>query len=265
MRLIATVMLAALIVCGCAKKDDASTLAGLGKAEKSDNQFMAYEHSLSLNAEEENVKKMAEKADALCRNDRENNCTVLDLKLSTGSNVSAKLRLRAKSEGIRTIIKAISADGEVINQSTHAEDLAKPITDSSKRLEMLKDYQAKLVNINARARADIDSLIKISKELASVQSEIESVAGEKAHFMQRVNTEILNISIDSRRKNSFWKPIVSAMSEFSTNLANGISSAITAVAYLLPWLVVILGVVWVGRRFWRLRAKLPKAVASVAQ
>ncbi|MFC5474880.1 DUF4349 domain-containing protein [Paraherbaspirillum soli] len=256
MRLVATVIVAALIVCGCAKKEDAGAFAYSENAEKAANQFMAYEHSLSLDTEEGNVKTVLAKAEALCRNDQVNSCTVLDSNLSSGPQVAAKISLRAKPDGVRAIMKAISANGEVISQSTHAEDLAKPIADSAKQLEMLKDYQRKLLDLNAKARTDIDSLIKISKELASVQSEIESAAGENAHLMQRVNTEILNINIDSRRKGSFWKPIVSAASEFSASLASGISSAITGVAYLLPWLLVILGVGWVGRWIWR-RFKKP--------
>jgi hypothetical protein len=258
MRLIAALILSTLVICGCAKKDATGALTAALTADKAPaerNKFMAYEHQISLEAEENDVRKIADKAEAFCVKDQSNGCAVLDLNVQSGYSLSARLKIRAKPESVRALIKVISTDSEVVSQSTHAEDLAKPIADSTKHLEMLKDYRTRLSDLYNKARTDVDSLIKLSKELAAVQSEIESTAGENAYLLQRVNTEILTINIDSRRTHNFWKPIVSSISDFSTSLSNGISGAITAVAYLIPWLVVIFGAGWGARWIWRLRLK----------
>ena len=115
---------------------------------------------------------------------------------------------------------------------------------------MLKDYRSKLEALRDRAGNDIDSLIKVNKELAQVQSELEAVTGNHAHLMQRVETEILNVSIHSVQNQAFWRPITLAITDFGGNFSQGISIAITGIAYLIPWGLFVLFVVWAGRRLW---------------
>lgn len=86
-----------------------------------------------------------------------------------------------------------------------------------------------------------------------MQSELESATGKQAALLKRVETEILDVSINAQSEQSFWKPISQALSEFGSNLANGISSAITGVAYVLPWSLVLGVVFWILRRLWRKR------------
>jgi hypothetical protein len=68
-----------------------------------------------------------------------------------------------------------------------------------------------------------------------------------------VETEILEISIRADQYRSFWQPISLALSDFGGSLSQGISTAITGVAYLLPWGLVIGLVAWAGRKLWRRR------------
>ena len=90
----------------------------------------------------------------------------------------------------------------VIEQSTTAEDLAGPIADSSKQLNLLRDYQFQLESIRGRVTSDIDSRIKINKELSQVQTQ-------------------------------------------------GLSSAITGLAFLIPWALLLIAFTWTGRKLWR--------------
>ncbi len=52
-------------------------------------------------------------------------------------------------------------------------------------------------------------------------------------LLQHVEMDIINIRLSSRSETSFWNPIPVALDEFKENLAEGIASAITAVAYLI--------------------------------
>jgi hypothetical protein len=131
-----------------------------------------------------------------------------------------------------------------------AEDLAKPIADSKKKLEMLNDYRSKLESLRTRASTDVDALIKVNKELAEVQSAIEAETGTDSELMQRVDTELLNISISSQAQRAFWRPISDAFTDFKSNLSDGISSVVTALAYLLPWGLTLLILGLAGRKLW---------------
>ncbi|WP_088966757.1 DUF4349 domain-containing protein [Vogesella sp. LIG4] len=162
----------------------------------------------------------------------------------------------ARPPGIRSIVAALGKQATVTNQSTSAEDLAQPIADAGKKLAMLRDYRARLEALRERAGSDVDALIKVNRELAQVQSELESSAGEQAYLLQRVQTELLTVSIGSQEHQAFWKPVSQALAEFGDNLSRGIATAITATAFLLPWGVLLLALLWLGRKL-RLRPRWP--------
>ena len=246
-----------IAMAGCAKKEDFSAAAPMAltqEAANSPRRYMAYEHSIQLDAEEKEIVRVYESVLKACRAAAADQCVVLESHLNTGRDVSAGLKFRGKPSGIQKLIAGLSAEGEVISQATRAEDLTSPIEDSAKKLAMLNDYRSKLEALRERASADVDSLIKVNKELAQVQSEIESMTGERAHLVQRVETEILNVSITSIHSRMFWKPIAAAFSDFGSNLSEAFSKAITGVAFLIPWSLVLAAFVWAGRKLW-LRAR----------
>ncbi|BCO26819.1 hypothetical protein MIZ03_1705 [Rhodoferax lithotrophicus] len=255
-------LLVLVLVAGCAKKEESAAMAptpAIAKArEGKTSSFLAYEHSVSVDAEERKVADIFEAAQAGCRAATEDLCAILESRINSGRAASASLKFRAKPNGIKKIVAALSKEAEVTNHSTTAEDLEAPIADSSKKLAMLKDYRSKLEAILGRASNDVDALIKVNRELAQVQSELEALAGTHAHLVRRVETEILNISIRSVEHQAFWRPIGYAISDFGGNFSRGISIAITGIAFLIPWLIVLAIAVWGGRKLWHRR----KAKAS---
>jgi hypothetical protein len=124
---------------------------------------------------------------------------------------------------------------------------------------MLTYYRSRLESRRATASTDVDALIKVNKELAQVQSELETETAAQSNLKLRIDTEILDISIASNMEKSFWHPIGSALKDFTGNLSDGISSAVTAMAYILPWSILLIGFGWLGAKLWsewkRRRAK----------
>lgn len=218
------------------------------------NKYLAYEHSVSIDADDDQVARLFEAAQTACREAAAEACAILDARISRGETSFATLRFRAKAAGIKKLIEVVSAQGRVSSLSTTAEDLAGPIEDTAKKLAMLTDYRTKLEALRVRA-ADVDSLIKLNHELAGVQSQIESLTGDQAHLVQRVETEILNVSISSYQNRSFWSPISESTSGFGGNLSQGIATAITALAYMIPWGLVVALIVWGIRVLWRGRKR----------
>lgn len=256
----------AIALTACSRKDDTSTPAAapaaalLSTAGDGTARQMAYEHSLSLDAPEERIAAIHESAQAACSAAADEGCVVLESRLTTGQHAFASIKFRARPKGIRKLIAAVSGQGQIINQSTTAEDLAAPLEDSAKKLAMLQDYRSKLEALRGRAAADIDALIKVNRELAQVQSDIESTTGKQAHLVQRVETETLTLNVSSRQSKSFWKDISNSLARFASDLSTGIASVITGLAYLLPWGVTLMAFVWAGRALW-LRRKRARAGA----
>lgn len=255
-----TVMLCVAIT-GCSKKEESTALAPSqmsAKSSESPSRFIANEHSIALDVEDSRVASVYKVIESGCLQAIEEQCVILESSLNTGRYVSAAFRVRAKPEGLRKIITGLNGQGEVVRQSLSAEDLEAPIEDSAKKLAMLNNYRSRLETLRGKASNDVDALIKVNKELAQVQSDIEALTGERAHLIQRVETEILNITISSKEGSSFWRPIGNALSDFTRNLSDGISSAITALAFIIPWGTLFLLFGLGGRKLW-LRDKRMKS------
>lgn len=252
------VLLALSCLSGCGRKEASGGTGSRApdRAASSASRTLAYQHSLGIDADEQKVAVVFEAGQTACREAAADACVVLESHVRSGRNASASLKFRARPSGIPKLIAALARQGEIASQSTTAEDLAGPIEDAAKKLAMLNDYRSKLEGLLGKAGGDVDSLIKLNRELAQVQGEIEAMAWRRAHLARRVETEILDVSITSTRSHSFWGPISASASDFRTNLSQGISVAITGTAYLLPWGVVLLLVTWAGRALWRRRRRV---------
>lgn len=217
--------------------------------------FLAYEHSITIDTAENNVLPLADKLQAACAADVANTCTLLQSSKGSGRNVFAHLRVRAKPAGIDALTKLASSGGDIAHQETRVDDLAKAISDSDRQLAMLRQYQGKLSELENRAGNNLEALMKVSKELAQVQAELEQAMGQNAHLLQRVNLDLLDVQIGARQQLSFWTPVRHALDDFSGDLSRGMSSVVTGVAYLLPWLLAGAAALAGGRRLWRWRKK----------
>jgi hypothetical protein len=248
-----------LVVAGiasCAKKEGAVETASVSaSSERQETKYLAYEHSITVDVKEENLSGAFKATLDACLDDKDNNCTILDSRISTGTYPFGNIRLRIKPQGVKGIIAIASGKGKLVEQSTHVEDLAKPVLDNIQRLKMLESHRDNLLALQRKTKADVDSLIKISSELSRVLSELEQAKGEEAFLSQRINMEVVNIHYQVRLNRSFWKPISDSLSGFSNNLSDGISGTIVAVAYLLPGAILFV-FVFSGVRFvWRRRRR----------
>jgi hypothetical protein len=246
----------ALLVCTACSQEQASdrvqsTLSDVEKVQRDSTKFLAYEHSLSVETSEGELGHSYQRTLAACNSDKENNCTILDSKISSGKNISAFIHLRIKPNGVKKIAETASQKGSIINESTHIEDLAKPIIDNERRLNMLESHRDRLLALQEKASNNIESLIKISEELSKVQAELENDKGQNSHLLQRVNMDIVKINFAVEANKSFWKPISQSFSNFSVNLSKGIADTIRGVAYFLPWSIVTILFIFFIRFLWR--------------
>lgn len=236
----------------CARKQSEQTSFDSATAKRQETKYLAYEHSIEVDVKEENISDAFKATIDACSIDKDNNCTVLDSKNSSGAYPSASVRLRIKPEGVKNIVEVAASKGKLVQQSTHVEDLAKPLLDNAQRLKMLESHRDNLVALQHKAKDDIDALIKVSSELTRVLSEIEQAKGQDSFLSQRINMDIVCVEYLVQQSRSFWKPISSSLSNFSNNLSDGISCTIVVFAYLLPGAVFFI-VAFTGIRFLRRR------------
>lgn len=246
------VMMVALLA-GCAPKTEQGGASSAARLEGRDkgSEFLAYEHSVSVDTGEAQLRPLYEKVIAACKADTVNGCILLDSSIDSGRHVQARISMRAKQAGVKKLVDLVAAGGDVTSQGTKVEDLGRPVFDSNKRLAMLRQYQAQLQTLEQRSAKDVDALIKVTKELATVQTELEQATAANAQLIQRIESDLLNVSLSSQGRQSFWSPIRHSLGNFTENLSEGTGNAITALAYILPWLLAFVLLFPLGRKGWR--------------
>ncbi len=231
------------------------TYASASQAEseqRNKSKYLAYEHSITVEVKESTLQLKYDTFLSKCSKDTETNCTMLDSSLSIGEHFGqANIRIRINPEGVDTFSQLAVESGKITNQSTKVDDLAKDVIDTNKRIEMLTSHRDKLLELEESKSTDVDSLLKIAKELTSVQSQLEYSAGKELYLKQRINRDVLNIFFQTKRDRSFLKPIVTAAGDFGYELASGISEAISIFAYVIPNFIIFIILLIVTIKIWK--------------
>jgi Domain of unknown function (DUF4349) len=163
------------------------------------------------------------------------------------------LKFAFDPNGVEGLVGFALTLGRLEHRSTHVDDLADAIQDTQARIEMLTAYRKQLLELQAKAGSNIDAAIKVASELSTVQSSLEQANGAAGYQAKRTTTDIVTITISGGEHRAFGLPIRDAMRDFLGNLSSGVSEAITAVAYILPWLLVVIPVLYLLRYWWRRR------------
>lgn len=227
-----------------------SSLEGVPTAD-AQTETLAIEHAVVVELEDDDIAKAHQSVLDACKRNTENPCTVLESTVRHGEVSEAALRMRVGPKAVEPLVALAAGFGEVTRRTTTAEDLAKPILDTNKRLAMLETYLEDLTRLRQQSRQDVDALIRVAAEIAKTQSELDAARADQAQMRQRVDLQILQISFYSEQLGSFGTTIGEALRDFGMNLGSGIAQAIVGFAFLLPWLVILIPLLYLLRRLWR--------------
>jgi hypothetical protein len=178
-------------------------------------------------------------------------CTVLETRLDRLSEgrVSARASVRIEPDRYPAFAAVITAPpAEVTTQSERAEDMTVTVLDVDKRLEVktaLRDRLAAMLN-DPVAKSATD-LATIEKELAQVQGDIEATIAQRDYLRTITETVRVDIAYDGRPvvvAGYDFSPIKRAANGIGQTLITSVASLIVALAALVPWLPVIVFVVW---------------------
>ena len=213
---------------------------------------LAYEHTLSIETSKDLLRARLREVEAACNTDSPSGCTILDVSLNSQQDLPhGSIRMRLAPAGLEPIIAIASKDAKVIGRSTHAEDLAEPVADNERQLALLTLHRDRLTEL-MKGKLDVDQLITVSKELATVQSQIDALSTAGANLQRRIDTELLTItfSLPMQVYAADQSPVIDALRSFGSNFREAVGLMIRFLAVLLPWLVIILPGLFLLRLFW---------------
>ncbi|HEY5808649.1 MAG TPA: DUF4349 domain-containing protein [Povalibacter sp.] len=215
---------------------------------------LAYEHTITIELNKDLLTARIEEVQNACRADKQFGCTLLDVSVSSDEQIpSGSLRMRIAPGGVDTIVATASNGGKVASRTTHAEDLAEPVADTERQLTLLTTHRGRLEDFMKNKALTVDQLITVSKELATVQTQIEQFSTTRANLRRRIDTDLLNISmtlprLDYRAEQS---PVLDALRSFGSDLKQALANVISFFAVLVPWLIVIVPCLLLFRWTWR--------------
>jgi hypothetical protein len=260
---LALIAFATISVPGCGRHDagrDYQTTAPLmlakAAASSQSTSTLSREHTVVVDVPETELADGFRRVADRCTSDSEHNCTILQSDLSSGDAPSGLIRLRIYPAAVEDFVSFVARQGRIERRSTQVEDLVDAIADTHARIEMLTNYRQQLLALQAKAGTNVEAAIKLASELSTVQTNLERVNGEAAYQTKRVTTDVLRIEFMVAEHKAFWRPVHEAIRDFLGNLSTGLSQAITAVAYIVPWLFVVVPGLYFVRFLWRRRGKV---------
>lgn len=197
---------------------------------------VAYEHEIALEVPEGHTRGVSESVQKACAGLPQRGCTLLEASIRGGTSAGATVRMRIVPEGVSTVLRSLDGRGKVVAQSTSSEDLAEPIADTERKMAMLTAYRDQLQTLARQRALDPDALIKLHRELAEVQSEIDGAATSEAQLRRRVDTELLTVALheDAKAGQAAGK-VRQAAEDFGEDLLQGVASLITFIASTIPF------------------------------
>jgi hypothetical protein len=252
----AAVVIAVAATCACSHRAEGNlAMPLLTERLKSPSgpNTLSREHSAEIDVPEADLTAGFRRVTDRCAADSEHHCVILQSDLSSGEYASGLVKLRIDPTGVESLVSFASSFGQLRRRSTKVEDLADAIADTHSRIEMLTAYRKQLLDLQGKAATNVEAAIKIAGELSTVQTDLERASGEAAFQIKRTTTDIVSINFVVSAHRAFWRPVREAAGDFLQNFASGISQAITAVAYIVPWLFVVVPGLYLLRFLWRRR------------
>jgi len=233
-------------------------VAGGGGAGNS-QRFIATRHKLEVIAPESNLPKAWESVISYCGTIE---CTVVSSNLVAqrrDAAPSGSMSLRVSPGDLKKLFDQVEKQGQIVGHATESEDKTTAVLDTEARIKNLTGFRDSLRMMMAKSSASVKDLVEIQEQLTEVQSQLDSETAQRkilANETEKVAVDITFGVERSGRNRSAWTPIGDALRESGTDLAVSTAWLISAIVTIIPWLVLIVPLCWLLRKFWqRLRQK----------
>jgi Domain of unknown function (DUF4349) len=237
---------------GCSKKAERSADAAQVSGEKSSpGNFLAYEHSVSIEVDKQGARSRLDAARAACVAAQFGACSVLAIEQGDGEHARATLKVRIVPEGVEPLVNLAAQGGKVGSRKTKAEDLAEVAGDTVQRRELLERQKAKLLEFEARKDLSVTDALTVANQLAALEVQLESTIKAAADQQRRIETNLLTMEFYVDYKPSRGENIGKAFNGMLDSLEEGIAAALEAFGYGLPFLLIAFPLALIWRWLWR--------------
>ncbi|MDP2259097.1 MAG: DUF4349 domain-containing protein [Caulobacter sp.] len=236
--------------------------------------MLAYSYRYGIETPAGKVRELAARHEAACAAAGPALCQVTSSSVDeTGEDsLMARLELRAAPAWLKRFRNDLAGDakaagGRVTSSNVSSEDLSRQIVDTEARLRAMTTLRDRLQALLADRPGKLSDLVEIERELARVQGDIDSTTSQLAVMRGRVAMSEVTLNYRSRdmlAPSGVWSPLVGAFTDFIGIVAFTLAAMVRLVAWLLPWVLVGGGLIWLFRKRLPKRLRLPWGRAKPA-
>lgn len=186
--------------------------------------------------------------------------------------LTAQLEIRATPAFLTAFRARLAGDaeaagGRVAMAATDSEDLTRALVDTEARLRALTTLRDRLQQLLATRSGPLEQLLATERELARVQGELDASRSTLEVMRTRVATSRLIITYTAQGQlapDSAFRPVTDALDNALAVFMGVIGALILFLAGVLPLLIVVVPLAWLGL-LWRRRIRAERLAAKRAR
>jgi len=225
--------------------------------------YLAYSYVMELEIPSERLASVMDRHVQACQAAGPRRCQLIGSNRSGDpkSDMEGYLSLRGEPAWLDTFKsgmeqEADAAGGRVVSEKTYSEDLTRQIVDTEARLRAQTALRERLQELLRSRPGRLADLLEVERELARVQSEIDSVQSALAVMRTRVAMSELNLQYRSAPRavgSHTLEPLRQAFANFLGVVVGGFAAIVYVIAALIPFAIVFIPLGWLLMRWRRSR------------
>ena len=173
---------------------------------------------------------------------------------------NAMLEMRVAPADVDKLLGGLAGVARVVSQNTTSEDKTAEVIDVEARIRNRIEFRDSLRlmlrdTVTKRTMAD---LLAIQRTLSDTQAELDAIATQRKVLEQQTSKQHIQVQFTPVRTlvqgGRSYNPMMRALREAGSVLAESVGALITFLAAVLPWLLLVgLPLAWLVRLLWRRR------------
>jgi hypothetical protein len=173
---------------------------------------------------------------------------------------NAMLEMRVAPADVDKLLGGLAGVAKVVSQNTTSEDKTAEVIDVEARIRNRIEFRDSLRlmlrdTVTKRTMAD---LLAIQRTLSDTQAELDAIATQRKVLEQQTSKQHIQVQFTPARTlvqgGRSYNPMMRALREAGSVLAESVGALITFLAAVLPWLLLVgLPLAWLVRLLWRRR------------
>ena len=170
---------------------------------------------------------------------------------------SAVLELKVPAARFDQAVGGLRPVGKVESVKVQAQDVGEEFVDVTARMTNAKRLEERLLGLLATRTGKLEDVLAVERELARVRQEIEVHEGRLRFLRTRAAVSTLTVTLHEAYPvvgaYPGSNPIAEAFRDAWRNFVGFMAGLIASLGFLIPLGLILAGIVWLIRRFWRPR------------